>query len=126
MPINLEANDSSSFIGGSDIAAILGLSRYKTPLAVWAEKTGQVEPNEGPEKLHLTLGRRLEAVIAELFTEKTGLLVQRANERRIHPKYPHFQAQIDRIILGTDELLECKTASAYLRKEWADEEMPQE
>ena len=35
--------DRTQFIGGSDIAAILGLSRYATPLSVWAEKTGQFE-----------------------------------------------------------------------------------
>jgi hypothetical protein len=27
-------------IGGSDIAALLGLSPYKTPLELWAEKVG--------------------------------------------------------------------------------------
>jgi putative phage-type endonuclease len=121
-----KTQDRSSFIGGSDIAGILGLSRWKTPLAIWAEKTGQITPREGPEELHKKLGNRLEEVVAELFTEKTGLRVQRAAERRVHPKYPHFQAQIDRIVVGTDDLLECKTTSPFNRKEWAEDEMPQE
>ena len=113
------------FIGGTDIAGILGLSRWKTPLSVWAEKTGQFVAKDEPS-LQKTLGNRLEEVVAELFTEKTGLKVQRANERRIHPKYPMFAAQIDRLVVGTDDLLECKTASAWKAKEWAEDEIPAE
>lgn len=118
--------DRTQFLGGTDIAGILGLSRWKTPLSIWAEKTGQIPPKEGPPALHQKLGTRLEEVVAELFMEKTGLRVQRANERRIHPKYPMFAAQIDRLIVGTDELLECKTANVFAKKEWAEEEIPQE
>ena len=32
------------YIGGSDAAAVVGLSPYVTPYQVWAEKTGKVEP----------------------------------------------------------------------------------
>lgn len=123
MPTAIE--ERQHFIGGSDIAGILGLSRWATPLSVWAAKTGQFIPVD-EETLAKKLGVRLEEVIAELFTEKTGLRVQRANERRIHPKYPHFVAQIDRLIVGTDELLECKTASGWKKKDWADDEIPAE
>ena len=35
-----------NYIGGSDIAAILGMSRWKTPLKLWLEKTGEVEPDD--------------------------------------------------------------------------------
>ena len=31
-------------IGGSDVAALLGLSRWKTPLDVFLDKTGRSEP----------------------------------------------------------------------------------
>ncbi len=126
MPLTVDQDDRTRFIGGSDIAAILGLSRYSTPLSVWAEKTGLVVNEIGPEPLHLILGKRLEEVIAEIFTQQTGLRVQRMTERRVHPKFPHFQAQIDRLIVGTGELLECKTASAYLSKDWIDDQIPQE
>lgn len=124
MPVQV-VDDRAEFIGGSDIAAILGISRWKTPLAVWADKTGQVAKDES-ENLHQKLGKRLEEVVAELFTDKTGLRVQRANERRVHPKYPHFRAQIDRLVVGADELVECKTASVWMAKDWKGEEMPQE
>ena len=36
-------------IGGSDAGAIMGLNKYKGPMAVYLEKTGQVEPEDTPE-----------------------------------------------------------------------------
>ena len=42
-----------SGIGGSDVAAILGLSRWKTAYQVWQEKTGRAAIDEGDnERLH--------------------------------------------------------------------------
>ena len=119
------AEERQQFIGGSDIAGILGLSRWKTPLSVWAEKTGQV-PQREDRPLYLTLGTRLEEVVAELFMEETGKKLIRANERRVHKKYPMFAAQIDRLVVNEDAVWEGKTASAYKKKEWAEEEIPQE
>lgn len=118
-----EVSDRTQFIGGTDIAGILGLSRYKTALSVWAEKTGQVVP-EPTDSVAADLGTYLEEYVARRFTKVTGLKVQRANERRVHPKHPHFAAQVDRLVVDTDELLECKTASAWLAKAWVDDEIP--
>lgn len=113
------------FIGGSDIAGILGLSRWATPLSVWADKTGQTPPR-ADKPLYLTLGTRLEEVVAELFMEETGKRLIRANERRVHPKYPMFAAQIDRLVVNEDAVWEGKTASAWKKKEWVEEEIPAE
>ena len=47
-------------ITGTDVAAILGLSRFKTPLRVWLEKKGEIEPDENEA---MRWGKRLERVI---------------------------------------------------------------
>ncbi len=112
-------------IGGTDAAGVCGLSRWKTPLSIWAEKTGQYEPEDEPT-LAKTLGNRLEEVVAELFTEATGKKVQRVNTQVVHPKYPYLRGRIDRRVLNEDAILECKTASAYKVKEWDGEEIPHE
>jgi putative phage-type endonuclease len=112
-------------IGGSDAAGVVGLSRWKTPLSIWAEKTGQYEVKDEPS-LAKTLGTRLEEVVAEMFTEETGKRVARVNERLVHPKYSFINGRIDRRIVGEDAILECKTASAYKAKEWEGEEIPHE
>ena len=38
-------------IGGSDLAVICGLSKYKSLLQLWLEKTGQLEPEEQAKQL---------------------------------------------------------------------------
>ena len=121
----MDQTERRKFLGSSDAAAVLGLSRWTTPLELWAKKTGEVEYPDDPS-LAKTLGVRLEEVVAELFTEKTGLKVRRVNTPRVHPDYPFLSAQIDREVVGDDSILECKTANSFKTKEWAEDEIPQE
>ncbi len=112
------------YLGGSDCAAVLGLSRYGTPLSVWADKLDKLPKEDISQKLHIKMGNRLEEVVAELFTEETGKAVRRVSETFYHPKYPFLCANIDRRVVGEDALLECKTASGWLAEEWKGEEVP--
>lgn len=115
-----------TFIGGSDAAAILGLSRWKTPLQVWAEKTGQITPEDISGKLNVKLGIRLEDAVADLFCEATGFKVRRVNETLFSDEHEFLAANIDRRVVGDDSILECKTTSAFNAKAWEGEEIPQE
>ena len=51
-------------LGGSDIPAILGFSRFATPYDVWLLKTGRVTPKERTES-YITAGQLLEAPLIE-------------------------------------------------------------
>lgn len=127
MPIEQDIELSRrSYIGGSDAAAILGLSRWKTPLQVWGQKTGLIEPEDISGRLPVKLGNRLEQAVAELFMEETGLTVHRVNEPVFHKDYPFLGGRIDRRVVGEDSILECKTTSAWKAKEWETEEIPHE
>ena len=112
------------YIGGSDIAAIMGQSRWKTPYRLWAEKTGKIESliknNEAVE-----MGTRLEQFVADLFSEKTNKSVRKAPKMYAYPKYPFLVAHVDRLITNSNELLECKTCSAYKLEEW-ENKIPKE
>ncbi len=114
------------YIGSSDAPAVLGISRWKTPLQVWAEKSRNVEPEDISDRLPVKLGNRLEQVVAELFTEKTGMKVRRVNETIFHPVYRFLAANLDRRIVGSNAILEAKTCSPWKAKEWAGDEVPQE
>ena len=59
-------NDNAS-IGGSEIAAILGLSPWRTALDVWREKVLGAEPQ--PDSPALALGRRFEAALLSRIPE---------------------------------------------------------
>jgi putative phage-type endonuclease len=57
-------------IGSSDAAVVLGLSPYRTPLALWAEKRGLAPPQ--PETPAMRRGKLLEAHILDEAQELLG------------------------------------------------------
>jgi putative phage-type endonuclease len=56
-------------VGGSDIAAITGLSTWESAITKWAKKTGQI-PDEVTPNMSMKLGTKLEAPILELFADE--------------------------------------------------------
>lgn len=122
-----QLKERATYIGASDAAAVLGLSRYKTPIEVWGEKTGIVPAEDISEKLPVICGNALEQLVADLFTKKTGKVVHRVNQTIYHPKFPFIACNLDRRVVGEDALLEAKTANQFKLKEWQDEaEIPKE
>lgn len=114
------------YIGGSDIAAIMGMSRWKTPLKLWTEKTQKLPAPDLSNVEAVELGSDLEEFVAQKFSQKTGKAVRKAPKMYVHPEYSYMVAHIDRLVTGTDELLECKTASFFKKDEWENDEIPQE
>ncbi len=110
-------------IGGSDSSIILGLNKYKTPFELWLEKTGQsnLEDTAGEAAY---FGNILEDMVAKEFEVRSGKKVRRNNFMLQHPEHPFITANIDRKVVGESAVLECKTASAYLAKDWEDEKVP--
>jgi len=111
-------------IGGSDAAAVAGLSRYRTPIQVYMEKLGLIDPPEENEAMYW--GKKLEDLVADEFSVRTGLKVRRKNAILKHPEYPWMLANVDRLIVGKREGLECKTTSSYKASEWDGDEIPWE
>lgn len=95
--------DRRKGIGGSDVAAIFGLDRYRTPEDVWLEKTGQVIPIDEPSG-DKERGTRLEPVAAELYAAKTGKSLLRTHTPLVHPEYPWMRGNVDRLVLPPDRL----------------------
>jgi len=113
----LEARQAG--IGASDAAAVLGLSPWGTPLSVYHDK---VEPigDLTPGSLPMWLGLRLEGVVAELFTARTGKLVRSDNRTHVHPEDSWMICHLDYRVRGApDELIECKTQNS--RAGWGEE-----
>ncbi len=57
-------------IGGSDIAALLGMSPFRTPVDLWLDKTGRADPT--PDNPAMRLGRELEPAVLARYAEQTG------------------------------------------------------
>ena len=109
-------------IGGSDAAAIIGLNPWASPYSVWADKLGLIPPKEDNEAMRL--GRDLEEYVAKRFCEETGKRVRRENSIIINPDYPFAHANVDRILIGEDAGLECKTSSSLNLKKYKNGEYP--
>ncbi|SLJ84454.1 YqaJ viral recombinase family protein [Psychrobacter sp. DAB_AL43B] len=127
-------NLRQSGIGGSDIAAIIGVSPYATAYNIYQSKTQPVneETNE-----FAYWGTVLEGTVAREFSKRSGLKIQNVNFLMRHPEYRWAIANIDRAIINpaikgnvrfkdgkltTDQIVEIKTASEYVGKNWGNEE----
>jgi|GEM_PF-1181216 len=83
-----------SGIGGSDIAAILGVDPFgKTAADVYDEKTGNGVEVE--QTLPMKRGNVLEPIAVQQYVEETGRQVRRQPMRR-HKQYPFMVGNIDR------------------------------
>lgn len=105
-------------IGGSDIAAIIGVSQFKTALDVYLSKTTDQPEQKGE---HLYWGHALENPIIDRFIRDTGANVIRQPEMRRHPDYEWAIANADALITNSDTIeaiLEIKTSSAFKSREW--------
>ena len=116
--------DRSKYIGGSDVGAILGLSRFRSPLEVWQEKTGK--ETKKVDSLPLRFGSFAEEFVANEYSHATGLELLHDESAFIHPEHPMFSAHIDRLVLGKgigsapNKILECKTANPFAMHDWGE------
>ena len=108
-------------IGGSDASVVCGISRYKSPVELWMNKTGQLPDQEAGEAAYW--GTQLEPFVRAEFTKRTGIEVQTVNQILQSEEYPFMLANLDGICEVPDVgtcIFEAKTASAYKAGEWED------
>jgi len=107
-------------IGGSDIAAIMGLSPFKTAYQVYREKRKEVEDWQGNELTDW--GKRMEPAIRQWYSDKTGRDVRLPDKIMYHPQHPFMLASLDGF---TDDgrVVEIKTARSG--KNWGEPETNQ-
>ena len=109
-------------IGGSDAGAVCGLNPYSSAMKVFQDKISDTVKEADNEAMRI--GHDLEDYVAKRFTEATGLKVRKSNFMYRSKEHPYMLADVDRLIVGEDAGLECKTASAYSADKWADGNIP--
>ena len=117
--LQLQQPDRATYIGGSDVAAILGVSPWQTRYQLWAQKTGLVTIQTDPVKEKIfARGKRLEPVILQMFEDESGLHVDHRNRRFQDSEYPFLAAEID----GEtgDQNIDAKTAQPFARHLWGE------
>ena len=109
-------------IGGSDVAALLGISPWRTARDLYYDKLNiaAVEDNEN-NWVALEMGHLLEPLVARIFVKKTGLEVFQIKKMFRHPQYPFMLADVDyfvRLPDGRTVILEIKTTNYNAREHW--------
>ena len=121
--------DRTTFIGGSDVAAILGISRWKSAFQLYQEKIGAfVEESNPMRDKVLNRGKRWEPVVVEMLIDE---LESRGHEVKIigrNGRYkdsqnPFLEAEIDLELLidGEEVNGEIKTVHPFAAKDWGEE-----
>jgi putative phage-type endonuclease len=94
-------------IGGSDVAAIMGLNPWKTPFRVYQEKRREVEDWKGNEATDW--GKRMEPAIRQWYSDQTGRPVRLPDKIIFSTDHPFMLGDLDGF---TDDkrIVEIKTA----------------
>lgn len=110
-------------IGGSDAAASVGLSKWKTPLDLYLDKKGQIETAENES---MAWGHKLEPVIRQEYANRTGRTVSVPPGIIRHPTVD-FALMTPDGIADDSRVLQVKTArTAEGWGEPGSDEIPQE
>lgn len=113
-------------IGGSDVGSIVGLNKYKSAFSLYLDKIGALE-NDSEQSESAYWGNTLEETVAAEFSKRAGLEVRERNELLQHDNYEYMLANLDREVICPNRgigILECKTASEYLKEEWLGDKIP--
>ena len=117
----------SKGLGGSDAACICGISKYKSPVELWMEKTGQIKPKESGEAAYW--GTILEPIVRKEFSLRSNLKVKIIKSMLQHSKYDFMLANLDGVVIDPECgecIFEAKTASIFKSDQWDDDNIPQE
>ncbi len=108
-------------IGGSDVAAIAGISPWSSPYAMWLEKTNRYRNEE--VSLQMELGHLFEPVVAEVFARRNPELIVGPNPGTLrHPTIPYMLVNLDRLVYDLEGnlagFLECKSGDPRTLDKW--------
>lgn len=109
-------------IGGSDAAAIMGISPFRTARDIYYDKLNiaAVEGYEG-NWVAMEMGSLLEGLVAEIFRRKSGFEVYQVKKMFCHPVYRFMLADVDFFLTlqdGTKAILEIKTTNYNAKEQW--------
>lgn len=125
-------------VGGSDVAAIVGISPYGSAFSVWDRIVNGTEREDRPA---MSRGRRLEPVVLDWYAERTGHLVDRGPDGRgvkWPTPTPYLRASLDAVAWSIapprnkhawDVVVDAKTAGANEAHRYGEDgtdQIPQE
>jgi|SRR6188768_2173632 len=122
--------DRTRYIGGSDAAAILGVSPWKSERQLYDEKIGEYQEKVTPAKQKIfNRGKRLEPIVCEMLIDELqdrghDVNIIGRNNRYIDPEYSYMAAEIDLELIVNGKVMnaEIKTVHPFAAKHWGTED----
>lgn len=115
-------------IGGSDVAAVFGISPFGTARDIYYDKLNIVSYyDDEANKYQKKIGSLLEDVVAEMFEEITGYRVFKIRKMYRSREHSFMLADVDFFVQlpdGSFAILECKTTSPDATEKWWDGDNP--
>ena len=109
-------------IGGSDAAAVIGVSPYSTARDLYYEKLNIVTAGDNEDNwVQKRIGHLLEDLVAEIFSKKTGFPVYQVKKMFYHPNHPYMLADVDYFVTlpgNKTAILEIKTTNYNAKDNW--------
>lgn len=121
-------SDRTKFIGGSDVAAILGISPWRTAADLWLDKITPPAPEADTRNAQAKRrGTRLEPYILDMIREEHDVEIVARNQRYVDPQVPYFAAEIDAEAAARTsvENVEIKTVHPFKARDWGELETDQ-
>jgi putative phage-type endonuclease len=115
--------DRRGHITGTDIAAIFGLSKFRTPMDIWLEKRHEAPEQEVNDQMKW--GNRLERGILLGYQEETGIPLTFADPHKliVAPEFPLLGATLDARHKGGDfRPVDAKNVGRAQSADWGDSE----
>lgn len=116
---------TAGYVGCSQIASVIGMSKFTTPLEAYRRFHGTALPPTEEQQEIFDRGHRAEAFIAKEIENTYGYRLQCSNYAWLHPTYNWFICHPDRLVVGGINGqrigVEIKSSSVYTSKEWGDE-----
>lgn len=118
-------------IGGSDVGALLGLSRWADALDVYHSKTRPLRDTdlEPPDSVDLRRGNLLEPVALGMYRDMTGRTVHGGQPMARHPRQPEAIVHVDGLqtdpaVSSLTGVVEVKCPRAATFRAWLDDGLP--
>ena len=120
--------DRTKYLGGSDAAAILGVSPWTTPFMLFQKKTGAYVEELTPAKRRiLERGHRWEPIVLEMLVDELtdrghDVEVVATGQRYLDPEFDFLAAEIDAELIVDGEPVngEMKTAGYFAAGAWGE------
>lgn len=121
-------------IGSSDVAAVLGLSPYKSNTELWEEKVGIRKPKDISEVEYVKNGTMSEDPLRQLFAVDYPEyeVLHEENEMMIHPVYDFIRCSPDSRLIekatgrkGFLEIKRCEISNSASYQKWQDGKIPE-